>query len=529
MYISHLKHLFNALLISTILMSAAFAAQMEDEQTASNYIPTRVELDEIRNGEADFALYCAAENGQQGIVTYLLTNRDIPESLRPTRNALHLALCGAAENGHQGIVTYLLTSPDMPESLRPTQDGIDIAYHEAVSRTRQNIIVLLEPRVSAAERQNQQRGNAAGNGRGFGWEIHDYVDTNVHVQSGDSPTAVPLGTAIMNNIEQRVGSQTLPTQPEMIDRLHAWIDGRYLNATENTLAKDAIQYGWNDNTPRRLALVFAFLNQHHSNSFDAWMAGFIGESIEAYKGRNKPESCNKGIDERIVTGLRGIDAELDKIFAPAERNKMIKDFFGKLNVGETAGATRVANALMERGVTTTSTPEQVASAYRMFLIEQIKSHGGDTDGEYAERIAEEIRVLDEGGYDRFVKPQIKIVEDRALREQQDRELAKARAEDLKRQEQNHAATTIQRIARDKAARQKVAAQQREEKEPHLTRDERRALNAEKLSPNNTSNVTESIALAGNNENQSDQEKRRKKIDRLKRAEFMARIAESRLG
>ncbi len=69
-----------------------------------------------------------------------------------------------------------------------------------------------------------------------------------------------------------------------------------------------------------------------------------------------------------------------------------------------ANAQRIAKALMERGITKDRTTEQAAAAYRAFLNEQIASHGGDVDGAYAQRINDEVSVLQQF-YDEKVKPQ----------------------------------------------------------------------------------------------------------------------------
>ena len=48
-------------------------------------------------------------------------------------------------------------------------------------------------------------------------------------------------------------------------------------------------------------LVLAFLDANHSGSLGAWMAGFVEESVEAYKGIDDSSSCSKGATDREFT------------------------------------------------------------------------------------------------------------------------------------------------------------------------------------------------------------------------------------
>jgi hypothetical protein len=193
-------------------------------------------------------------------------------------------------------------------------------------------------------------------------------------------TKMRLNDAVLQNIKDRVGAAVLPHPHDVDILLNRWVNENYTDATQNALAIQALNANWETETPQKLALIALFLETYHFENFDTWMKGFIGESLEAYKGRSNSLSCVKGINERIVTGLRGIDAELDALFAVAEGPEMIKRFFTNLNIGETAGATFVVEALKLRGITAESPVADAVAAFKVFVEEHIISHGADVRG-----------------------------------------------------------------------------------------------------------------------------------------------------
>lgn len=233
-----------------------------------------------------------------------------------------------------------------------------------------------------------------------------------------------LDEAIMYTIEKRVGVAPLLKEGPIKAWLSIVVNKLYIE-TERQAAHAVITKGWNINTPRRLGLVIVFITTYYPGSIDSWAKGYITESINAYK--NGPSSCSKGIDERIMTGLRGIDDELDAIFSTPERNLMIKNFFATLNIGEEKRARYVAKMLIERGVSSDSTDEEAAIEYKGFLQKHVTSHGGG-EGEHAARIAAEVNLLREF-YDDTVRVQIGIIE-RQMNDQNREVLAMKREDAL---------------------------------------------------------------------------------------------------
>lgn len=78
---------------------------------------------------------------------------------------------------------------------------------------------------------------------------------------------------------------------------------------------------------QELSITITFIQTFHISKMEQWIHGFVGESITAYANRNN-RSCNKGIKERVATGLRGIDTEIDELFAqvsPYINEKLVKN------------------------------------------------------------------------------------------------------------------------------------------------------------------------------------------------------------
>jgi hypothetical protein len=280
---------------------------------------------------------------------------------------------------------------------------------------------LLEPYVPAEERQRQQNGQQPrheGNHEHIpAMEIHDYMNTRIEqpistsastnsLASCASTVSVSLNDAVFDNITARLHTSRALTKDQILTRIHAWIDQKYLEPAQNRKAKESIDKGWNSHSITRISAVLNFLDETHPASLDTWMSGFIGESIIAYSSANST-SCSKGIDERIVTGLRGIDPQIDALFATPEKKEMVKRFFTSINIGNPVGAKFVARELNTRGITLRSTPEQAAAALRAFISEQIASHGLSAGG-YESQIKTMAETLSDN-YDALIKPQIEAL------------------------------------------------------------------------------------------------------------------------
>ena len=375
---------------------------------------------------------------------------------KPNQQGINDALMWATSRGHTNIMEYLMTRHDGVSVPLPDQSAVDSAFqntlgkidlvrllltpHEGVplpSETeiiaeyrviivdeditpdnKRELLALLEPHVPEAERRAQQRGNNPG--QGVAYRVHDYANTQVAVKSDESCSSTKtmrVNDAVLHLIENRLKGKTLANASEITTRLTNWIDAKYPEATKNDIAKQAMNYSWSDtNTPpRNLVLVFSFVKVYYPDSFDAWANGYLTESITAYESRNNPLSCIKGIDERIITGLRSIAPDIDALYETPERNEMVKSIFSNYNIGTSDGAIQVARVLLNHSITASNTAEEAVPIFEQFLTEKITSTGATPDPKNIENIVSTIR----DGYDSIIKP--------ALREQK-RKLAANAAE-----------------------------------------------------------------------------------------------------
>lgn len=247
-------------------------------------------------------------------------------------------------------------------------------------------------------------------------EVHSYSDTAVSIRTSDNlkPSSTSCSTqeremkmsldqAIFMNIEERLrkAGVALPSDEVILSELPGIIDASYSKEEDREKAKEIVSYQWDSNTKRRLNLAVTFLRTFHPNSFDSWFKGYVFESFQAYDDEKKT-SCFKGIDERIMTGLRGIDADLDIIFSTPERKMLIINFFATLNIGDDSGKARVINALIDAGINASSSIEDVVSKYANFLNNYILSTQGNID-EFRDRIADETGIISEY-YESLLKP-----------------------------------------------------------------------------------------------------------------------------
>ncbi|MDP3372458.1 MAG: ankyrin repeat domain-containing protein [Candidatus Paracaedibacteraceae bacterium] len=412
------------------------------------------------------AFIIAAGNGFQNIMEVLFVHRNRVDL--PDQNGMNDALLEATKNEHLGIIEFL--SVKHSRVPLPNQKGIDAAFNVAVKKgnieltthflnnttqkpsqakindlfrnisgrsyayinaaTRERLRELLRPHVGRTEGRAAQRAQEqcqredaelqeyanmaiirGQNNRGLAFEIHDYAKTI------DKKTIAELTT--------RIGDRKLFSEKVGKQRIVKWIKAQYAdNLSQRELATLAVKKGWDRNTPKKLSQIMTFLdiikenNPVQADPFDLWMNGFIAESITAYRNRNNTLSCSKGIDERMWTGLRGIDPALDCIFGKAEAELLIRNFFATLNIERRYQV--AASKLMTRGITENSTRDDALIAYRGFLEHEISLHNVTTDI-WEENIQAILDVI-EDIYDDKIKPYIASVEaERTLKAQQDRE------------------------------------------------------------------------------------------------------------
>lgn len=172
--------------------------------------------------------------------------------------------------------------------------------------------------------------------------------------TGRRSTRHTLTDAINRFLESRVGNNRrdlehsgIPEAPPL-DQVEAQItrliDREFPDPAQRADAINRLTNGIDTGSQRTLQLAWHYLCMHHPQSIRVWLQGFLGESISEH-------SCNPGVAERIMTGLRGVgDADLDRIFAQAEGPLLARNFLNFAFNIYTSGGARLADELVTRGV-----------------------------------------------------------------------------------------------------------------------------------------------------------------------------------
>ncbi len=287
---------------------------------------------------------------------------------------------------------------------------------ERGSNAEQDMLSRLANDLPETERQNAQRQARA---QVF-WDRNEVIADDLHLEIHRYSNKV--NNSVMEYLEHVMGKDVLEINEQALKAmLHGLVDQIYqskrsfwqrmLSLTVNkdedqlSLAKKAVEHGWSPSTPRKLNLIFAYLDKHHPDRIHLWMKGFIGESITAYNNRSNSLSCSNGVDERSVTGLRGIDPEIDAHFAPAEGEVLVKIFLCNLNFKEKPQS--VAEELIKRKINPKSTVHDAREAYREFLEEELE--------EMKVNVSDHRVIIDalleslESMYEEIIKPQIQLL------------------------------------------------------------------------------------------------------------------------
>ena len=154
---------------------------------------------------------------------------------------------------------------------------------------------------------------------------------------------------------------------------------QYIAASKLEEAKTAALYRLASDIDyeEKLSLAVTFIQKIHPDKMEQWIAGFVNESITAYTNSINPVSCSKGIRERIATGLRGIDSELDKLFAQAEAPLLVKNWLKSWNLLDLKDEAKqeLVKQLKAKGITGESNATDAANAFSEIAKEQLTTHG----------------------------------------------------------------------------------------------------------------------------------------------------------
>lgn len=420
--------------------NAASDSINDEERARIVLLQERLKGITLNQDDVNDILVKESSEGHISLVDFLL---NIPDGhLRPDQTGVNEALAIATQLKRYVIVEFLLNRP--AGHLRPNQASIINAYREAVAGEQvdtlrsddyeylfckqrlssdQNLIMdkyrrsinsgfsgiirLLEPLVPEVERQNQ-RGTRISGDVGLAHEIHNYAHTNVKVDADDLLNVKPakpvkLIDAVWENITNRL-SMTYDKAKKVIEDAIK----EFIPKAQQTLAREAAFFRLKSDTDYEKEIVTAvdFIQKFHKEKLQQWLEGFVRESIEAYKNSTSSTSCSKGIKERIATGFRGIDTELDKLFKQAEAPLLIINWLKAWNLLEIRDGAKqeLAKLLKAKGVNDKSTASEAAKVFRDIAKEQLTLHEVQDNDELQIEVETYAELMVEANYEKILKP-----------------------------------------------------------------------------------------------------------------------------
>jgi hypothetical protein len=225
---------------------------------------------------------------------------------------------------------------------------------------------------------------------GLAYEIHQYEGTV---------------TDVLTFIRSKIGVTPLAEKTEVDSAMETWI--KSLPANQQHKAREALRIGLSiDATaPDRLRGIYTYVKNNHLEFMDAWLKGYIGESIQAYEESNDPTSCTKGIDERMITGLRGIQ-ELNPLFAETEARELIIRFRTQCNFGDCEDKLNwMVTKLKENGVTAQTSTANATNIFKKFTSDFLGSYNMRNDPEFVEDFNELTETFRDY-YEDMLKPKL---------------------------------------------------------------------------------------------------------------------------
>ncbi len=257
------------------------------------------------------------------------------------------------------------------------------------------------------------------------FEIHDYAGTMVETSSSSS-NSLPNGSSSSSSQKTRLQDAVMQKMSESLqkqqitvmqyekakDLLVNWIEEKYKDDLEalNKAKQVAFFRLVNDTSyEQTIALAVTFLQSLHPTKIDLWLDGFLGESMEAYKGSKDLTSCKKGIGERATIGMRCVDDDFTKLFAGAESNLTFNIYCNRWNLYDEnqaqANLQWVANKLYTKGVRKDTSEEKVAEVVSDIIVEDLSS-SGNTNMDIAKSLAADTIEI----YWKDIKTQLKLIE-----------------------------------------------------------------------------------------------------------------------
>ncbi|MCX7342942.1 MAG: hypothetical protein NT128_02190, partial [Proteobacteria bacterium] len=336
----------------------------------------------------------ASRNNYREFFNFMLEHHET--LVAPNQVGVNRALACASGNDQQELVDILLNQRE--ERLRPDQNGIINAYRDAYAYGHFTIAALLDPYLPTEDLQNQI------NPDGIAFEIHNYAETLVTSSIKKSSKTNTLIDAVFQEIKRRTEKLISYTEAKAI--VDQAIDS-FIPKVQQVDARQAVFYRLLGDVDyeEQLCLAITFIQLSYADKMEQWIVGFVNESIDAYKNSSNPLSCSKGIRERITTGLRGIDVELDKLFVQAEAPMLVKNWLKAWALSDLKNDAKqdLVTQLKTKGITVESSAADAANAFREIAKEQLAVHGVSENKELLEAIEVYAELMIEKNYEKELK------------------------------------------------------------------------------------------------------------------------------
>ena len=139
------------------------------------------------------------------------------------------------------------------------------------------------------------------------------------------------------------------------------------------------------------------------NGQDIFIKGWLGESKRAYESGVR-QSCYKGFIERVVMATRGIDKDIDLLFAKVEGPEIVKRMFASMSPNPNDIQKR--KALVKRlALLNAQNIDDAKKKLKAYLLEQVASYH-DIDDDRSEKFVESLDDVDADALMNEVKARI---------------------------------------------------------------------------------------------------------------------------
>ncbi|MBX9804424.1 MAG: hypothetical protein K2Y18_01575 [Alphaproteobacteria bacterium] len=312
-----------------------------------------------------------------------------PEHLRPSGTQLVSSLNSAINSDNRRIIQLILDRLIEERQNPAFSERIIEAYRMGMELGSRETVERLEPLVSEEIRRQAREEFALYNNflvenvpharRGLAFEVHEYADAPVRTSPTQMHASMKLNDAIFQNMKDRCKARavTLLAYPAVALAIEKAIDQFYPLVAEEgrpcytkefvEKAKKAAfsKLASDQDFEESLCLTVTFIQNFCPDCMEMWIHGFINESITAYTSSEDGTSCGRGIRERVATGLRNVDKELDALFMQVEGPKLVQTFLNQWNPAGKARET--ARVLMLHGLTLEHTAEQAVGIFEAML------------------------------------------------------------------------------------------------------------------------------------------------------------------